>query len=369
MTARRRARVLVVSGTGPPVMDGVGDHVARLLPALRAGRPEWEWTWLARRPGRLRAPIGRWEGARYIRPVHAWTPGWTSFASLVVRALRPDVVHVQEQIHSFFETDAAVRLAEAAGCPVVTTLHEFHEELPSIAHTVALVDRSAAIIANDGRNAERCLARTGRRADLLGWSGSTVRPAEPSWGVTPVPGTLVTFGFLSALKNLDTAFAAFLLLKTRRPDLRWLIIGPLDAANPDHAALRRRLAHPDVTFTGGLDVRDRRLRTLLGEAAVGLLPFADGASMRRTTLHAMWESGVPVVTTPPPTAEPAIEDGANCLLVPPDDASAMAGALGRVLDDPSLAARLREGSLATARAYGWPRLARLHLDLYDRVLG
>lgn len=362
------ARIVILSGSGPPVMDGIGDYVARLAPALRAAHRDWDWTWMARRPGLLRAPLGSWEGVRYVRPVHAWTPPWTDLACAVVRALRPDLLHVQEQIHSFFETDAAVRVAAAAACPVVTTLHEFHEELPSIVHTVALIERSTAIIANDRRNADRCLARTGRRADLLGWSGSTV-PASDASGAGRVPGTLVTFGFLSRLKALETAFAAFVALKARHPGLRWRIVGPMDDADPAHADLRRRLAHPDVEFTGALGLRDGTLARVLAQAHVGLLPYADGASMRRTTLHAMWESGVPVVTTPPPAEEPAIVDGDNCLLAPPDDVAALAAAIGRVLDEPALEARLREGSRRTARAYGWERLARLHLDLYRRLLG
>ncbi len=360
-------RVLIVSGAGPPAMDGVGDYTARLVPALRRARPDWDWTWMARRPGLLRSPLGTWEGARYLRPVHAWMPPWTALACAAVRVLRPDLLHVQEQIHSFYETDAAVRLAAAARCPVITTLHEFHEELPSIRHTVALIARSRAIIANDRRNADRCLAHTGRQADMLGWSGSTVRAVDDT-GRLRTPGTLVTFGFLSRLKNLDTAFTAFRLLKARHAALRWLIVGPLDPTSAEQADLQRRLAHPDVVFTGALDLHDGSLARVLAGAHVGLLPYADGASMRRTTLHAMWESGVPVVTTRPPADEPAIVDGENCLLTAPDDAEAMARAVGRVLDDAGLEARLREGSRRAAREHGWDRLARLHLDLYHRVL-
>lgn len=46
----RRPRILMVSGSAPPVIDGVGDSTARLLGELRRQRPEWQWLWLARRP-------------------------------------------------------------------------------------------------------------------------------------------------------------------------------------------------------------------------------------------------------------------------------------------------------------------------------
>jgi D-inositol-3-phosphate glycosyltransferase len=100
-----------------------------------------------------------------------------------------------------------------------------------------------------------------------------------------------------------------------------------------------------------------------------LLPFADGASLRRTTLHAAWAFGIPAITTPPPCTEPEIADGINCLLVREPTPEAWADAIARLLDDPVLESRLSEGGRAAAAAYGWPELARRHLALYDRLLG
>jgi glycosyltransferase involved in cell wall biosynthesis len=363
-----RPHVLVVSGHAAPVMDGVGDATAMLLAELARQRPEWRWTWLTRRPGLWRSPLVSGPGYRIVRPNHTWSETGRRLACASLRWLKPDLVHIQEQIHSYFETDAAPRLAAAAGCPVVTTLHEYHIELPSVVHTDDLVRRSAAIIANDARNAGRCLERTGRAAEARWWSGNTVCPGPPA-PRRPEPDVVTTFGFLTALKSVGLTLGALERLRAEGRPLRWRIIGPFDPAhNRDHAAIADLARRDWVEFTGGFTVRDPELKRLLRESRLMLLPFADGASLRRTTLFAAWSFGIPALTTPPPGGEPEIVDEDNCLLVREATPEAWARAIARVLDDPGLESRLSQGSLRAAEQYGWPELARRHLALYDRLL-
>ncbi len=152
------------------------------------------------------------------------------------------------------------------------------------------------------------------------------------------------------------------------PELHWKIIGPFrPETDPGHAALAENLATDGVEFTGGFSVNDPRLKRLLAESEVMLLPFADGASERRTTLHVAWAFGLPVITTPPPTANAAILDGENCLLVREPTSEGWADAIRRLRGDRELADRLRAGSLATADRFSWSRLAAAHLELYDRL--
>ena len=359
--------VVMISGHAPPMMDGVGDATAMLIAELARQRPGWRWTWLTRRPGWWRSPLAFGPGYRMVRPNHTWTASGRRVACMALRALKPDLVHVQEQVHSYFETGAEASLAIAAPCPVVTTLHEYHVELPSVAFTDALVRRSDAIVANDARNAERCLERTGRAVDARWWSGSTVDPPRP--GEFPPPGrdAVTTFGFISALKALDLPLRALDRLRDGGRPLRWRVIGPFRPDdNPDHAHLAGLASSGRVEFTGAVPFPE--LRRLLAASRVMLLPFADGASLRRTTLHAAWSFGIPTITTPPPCDEPEIVDGENCLFVREPTPEAWAQAIARVLDDPALEVRLSSGGLAAAETYGWPELARRHLDLYDRLL-
>jgi len=366
----RRPRVLMVSGNAPPVIDGVGDFTDRLLSELVRQRPGWRWVWLCRRPRWFHAPAASRGGVTLLRPGHAWGRVGRASAAWAVRAVRPDLVHVQEQIHAFHETAAAARIgaaAKAAGAALVTTLHEYHVELPSVRHTTDLVRRSDFVIANDPRNADRCRAESGREVDAVWWSGTNVLPPAPADRPATRPGLVTTFGLLNGLKSLDLVTDALRLLRPEFPDLFWKIVGPFDpATDPTHAEVARRVGTAGLAFTGAVPFAD--LPALLAESEVMLLPYADGASERRTTLQAAWALGLPVVTTPPPTAATCVVDGDNALLVREPTAAAWATALRRVLTDPALAARLRAGSLRTADRFSWRRLAENHLEVYERLI-
>ncbi len=357
----------MVSGNAPPSLDGVGDATCGLIRALVELRPGWEWFWIARRPRWFHSPWVPDRGFRLIRPHHGWGETGKRLTSGLVRWLRPSIVHIQDQIHSFHESDAAVRIAMAAPCPVVTTLHEYHVELPSVRYTDALVNASTIVIANDARTADRCADRTRREPDYRWWSGSGIPPIDPNVDVKPIPGLVVTFGFLNAVKAMGRAFEALKLARTTRPWVRWRIIGPFEpATNAHHAALVEQIQADWVTFEGRVDSPELRAR--LGEASVMLLPFEDGASPRRSTLQAAWSCGLPVATTPPTIPEPSIVDGRNALLFREPTAEDWAEGLGRILDNPDLADRLRVGSLEAAEQFGHSRLAELHIALYESLL-
>jgi len=77
--------------------------------------------------------------------------------------------------------------------------------------------------------------------------------------------------------------------------------------------------------------------------------------------------GVPVACSNASSLPEVAGDGA--LLFEPDDESAIAVALQRLLEEPGLAERLRARGLARAREFSWERSARLTLDSYARALG
>lgn len=360
----------MVSGNCPPVICGIGDYTANLLQTFQRLRPEWDWTWLSRRPRWFHAPVSSYGGLKTIRPTHTWNPFGRELATAAVRWVKPDLIHIQDQIHSYFETEAAVQIANATKCPVVVTLHEFHNELPSVQHTIQLVKRANIAITSDLRTSDRCRECTGRIPDLQGWSPSNVVPLPPEQEIKLVPGLLTTFGLISSIKQLPIVFEALQHLRQQELDLRWRIIGPFDPVNNSyHAELQHRFNVPWVQFTGSFpDVRDRRLRTLLAESEAMILPFADGASLRRTSLQTAWAFGLPVITTLPSAKELEIQDGLNCLLVKQPTPQAWAAAIKRVLCDRELRQQLGNESRATAKHLSWERLANLHIEIYNQLL-
>ena len=83
-------------------------------------------------------------------------------------------------------------------------------------------------------------------------------------------------------------------------------------------------------------------------------------------LEAM-SAGLPVVASDLPVFREFLTPGQDALLVPVDDAAALAAALSKVLDAPDLAAKLRAAALATAERFSWALSAAEHRAIYATI--
>jgi glycosyltransferase involved in cell wall biosynthesis len=164
-------------------------------------------------------------------------------------------------------------------------------------------------------------------------------------------------GTVEPRKNLPTLLEAF----RRLPDDVTLVLAGPEGWQEDladhRAGLEERIRTP-----GFVDAGD--LAALYAGADVFCYPsLLEGFGM--PVLEAMAQ-GAPVVTSAgTATAEVAGDAG---LLVEPTDPEALAAALGAVLDDEALAARLRSAGLARAATYTWERTARLTVAAYREVV-
>ena len=98
-----------------------------------------------------------------------------------------------------------------------------------------------------------------------------------------------------------------------------------------------------------------------------MLPYRDGVSFRRGTLHACLTHGRALVTTRPAVDLPEVRDGENMLLAAPRDSQGLAGAASRIAADPALRARLEVGATALAAEFTWERIARQTAALFRRL--
>jgi glycosyltransferase involved in cell wall biosynthesis len=204
------------------------------------------------------------------------------------------------------------------------------------------------------------------------------RFAEPASGdARPVSRIRAEFGFddacalvvavarLSRAKGIEHLIDAAPAILARRPDTRFLLVGPDDWGH--RAGLEARVRtlglEGTIRFTG--DRSD--VPVILAEATVSVLPSLSEA-MPNGVLESM-AAGVPVVATRVGGIPEAIEDGRNGLLVPPADAPALAGAIRRLLDAPSEAARLgRAGRETIEQRFSLEQMVRSTSNLYVDLL-
>ncbi len=100
-----------------------------------------------------------------------------------------------------------------------------------------------------------------------------------------------------------------------------------------------------------------------------VLPYVDGASVRRGSLMAAIAHGRAIVTTEPRYPIAGLTPEQSVLYVPPNDPPALAQAIERVLIDPTLRARLASEVRQAAKLYAWDRIAAKTLDVFRAVTG
>ncbi|HEY8518680.1 MAG TPA: glycosyltransferase family 4 protein [Gammaproteobacteria bacterium] len=164
-------------------------------------------------------------------------------------------------------------------------------------------------------------------------------------------------------KGHATLLAALPGLVRRHPRLRVLCFGRGPLARALAARIERAGLAQHVRLAGFADD--------LPDLVAGfdaLVHPAEREGLGVAVLEAM-SAGVPVVAAAAGGLVDVVEDGMSGLLFPPGDAAALGAALGRLVEDPALRARLgSRGRERVARRFTVSAMVERYLDIYERVL-
>ena len=142
--------------------------------------------------------------------------------------------------------------------------------------------------------------------------------------------------------------------------------GPLEA---DMRARAAALGVADrIQFTGSLPDDDVQAHYQACDALV-LPSIARTEAFGVVQIEAM-AAGLPVISTRLPTGVPWVnQDGVSGIVVPPDDAAALAAALGRLAQDAALRTSLADGARRRAEAlFSRERMVRTFRDIVETVV-
>jgi D-inositol-3-phosphate glycosyltransferase len=313
------------------------------------------------------------------------------FAARVDRFAREagpyDLVHA----HYWLSGRAGLDLARRWGVPLVQMFHTLgHLKSRAAAseaeragaarlRTETLLARVACrvVAATSGEREElvRSLRARAHRVSVVpaGVDLERFAPRDPAAAARRVglAGTrsILYVGRLEPIKGVDRLVEAFARLGAGR-DARLVVVGG-DGAEGAPGGESRRLAALAARLGVGdrVEFRGPRPRQALPDyyaaAAAVVLPSAY-ESFNLVAVEAL-ACGAALVATPVGVVPQVLEDGANGLVVPVGDVGALAAAIGRLLGDPPLAARLRRAARPSVEGYGWDAVAaRIHA-LYDEV--
>ncbi|MFN8037739.1 MAG: glycosyltransferase family 4 protein [Acidimicrobiales bacterium] len=302
---------------------------------------------------------------------------------LAARAHAFDVVHDNQSL------GAGLLGLQAAGLPVLATVHHpltvdlrlalDHLDDPRwrasterwyrfIEMQKRVASRLPRILTVSSASRDDIVRDMGVAADRVSIVPVGADPAVfgPRPEVDRVPGRMITTASADVpLKGLVPLLEALARVRAARPAAHLVAVTRADPVGPVAEALDRLDLRGAVTFVSGIS--DEELVRHYAAAEVAVVPsLYEGFSLPAVEAMAC---GVPVVATTGGALPEVIgPDGGAGLLVPPGEPVALAAALGQVLDDAELRARLgAAGRRRVLERFTWRHCARETVEHYAEV--
>ncbi len=368
--ARLGHSVEVIGAQPYPVLDG-GVTLTE-LPSLD----------LYRQPDPFRTPKrGEYrDWVDWLEVATMWTGGFPEPLTFSLRARRHlaarrgefDIVHDNQTL--------GYGLLGDLGAPLVTTIHhpitvDRQLDLDAAANRRArasvrrwygftrmqgrVARRLPSVLTVSGSSGQEITDHLGVRQDRVHvvHIGADTDLFSPDPAVPEVPGRIVTTSSADVpLKGLVHLVEALAKVRTEVPEAHLVVVGKRPAEGPVADAVERYGLQGDVEFVKGIS--DAELAHLVRGAQIACVPsLYEGFSL--PAAEAMATATPLVATTGGAIPEVAGKDGETCLSVPPGDAGALAAALGRLLGDSGLRARLgAAGRERVLRRFTWEQAAR-----------
>jgi len=169
---------------------------------------------------------------------------------------------------------------------------------------------------------------------------------------------------LYPLYNVGCVLRAFAIIQRKFPDAKLTIAGD-GGQRPLLENLARKLKLRYVEFLGR--VAPDKMNMLFSEAHI----FLNGSNVDNLpgSILESFASGMPIVTTSAGGIPYIVDHEKTGLLVPRNDAEAMATCAIKLLESQEFASTIARNAYEASRAYSWPIVRGLWLELYRRLAG
>jgi len=298
-----------------------------------------------------------------------------------------DVVSIQHEygIWGGADGDHVLDFVEALRVPAVVTMHTVLRtptarqravlsELAAIADASVVMSRSAAnlLVARYGADPDRLVVIPHGVPDVPLVDADAVKPSLGLAG----RDVILSFGLLGPGKGYELAIEALPDVVAAHPEALYVILGAThpELIRSDGEAYRQSLMG-EVERLGMTDhvrfvdkfVSLPELTRWLEAADVFVTPYPNLNQIVSGTLSYAMGAGRAIVSTPYTYAEELLADGRG-VLVAPGSPSDLAAALGSLIADPALRARIGGRAFAFSRRMVWSAVGAEYQALFRRLV-
>ena len=384
-------KVMLIAGKYPPQQCGIGDHTYKLANRLTTFGHRVSVLCSVLDERRAEANSNH-DDVEAIREVSSWDFRSVKHILKVVQDKAVEVLHVQYQATSFDQHPmmtllpflVKVRsLGRKTKVKIVVTMHEFagpsKPRLPRLARRLWLLPlflfSNAILVTNERdmfyllkvpflRNKVR-LIPLGPNIEAQEKSQVDISMVRKRLGLDDEDILLVRFGFVDnvRVRQLDILLYALKCVCERGHRVKMLFVGGDDReSRAEMVGLAKSLGLDGrLLWTGFCPPEE--VSNYLGCADIGVFPFADGASERRTSLLTAMTFGLPIVSTRKKFASVFVHRE-NILLVPPADPVALADAVEELISKKDLREHLSANARGSSKQFGWEKIGHATEALY-----
>jgi glycosyltransferase involved in cell wall biosynthesis len=380
-------KVVVLCGSFPPMPCGVGDSAYELARELASMGVDIEAV----------CDVAADSDGPF--PVHAEVEHWGFWRmkKLVrtIESLEPDILHIHYPSKAYGSGLGVPYLPMVLRSrrwkfKIVATLHEFRlsHRLRRLA-SFTLIDPCNAVVMPCPLELEALIQRHVSTEEKI-HEAIPVGPVGPSpddytdeqklslrqkyrsdWGVTDDQPVLLHWGTPSKSKGIEVLFKALRLLKLEGETPLVVIAGDYNPGENDfHKILTgqpRGLGVFEQVKWLGRRSYDELAGIFLG-ADIGVFPFLDGFSFRRSSLVGVLRWGLPIITTKPNGIIDGLDMQDKVKFIARNDPKALATALINMMVNPRALQVARDAPNPMMAQFQWRSIAERWLDIYSRVL-
>jgi glycosyltransferase involved in cell wall biosynthesis len=362
-------KILLITGSIPPEICGVGDYTEKLASSL------------AKRGIHVRILTGGKSVKNHndkneiVQTGKKWRINDILHIMNSIKKFSPDIIHIQYPSIGFGYSIIPQLISviyTSSSIPVVTTIHEF-----KIAHLLRKISILIFLYTSD----KIILTTDEERSYLIKFTDRYCNLARKS-NVIPIGSNLpnlnaqdgydnnlvVFWGMFHKAKGIDMLLKGFQEAIVQNPNLHLLLIGGI---HPRHAEFINDLKcqmktlklEKSTTF-----MFDKPLETVaqqIQRSCVVVLPFNDGVTFRRGTFIAAAQLGIPVITSKGKDTPDELMSNHNIIFA--NNPAEITESILTLTSNSVKRGHLSRNLKKTISKFNWDSIAEEHIKIYDRI--